>query len=131
MFRTHDPYRTDNPFYIVSFAVLTILTLGISALLFYDYFMENPYWYNRWKFRSLLKKGKVKIISEQKFKDVNIQEILIEIENTEYKLWIWGDEDITLSSEDGKKSYIGLFTGTLITKWLKRDAVKRIKLLIG
>ena len=131
MFKPHYPYRTDNPFYIVSFAVLTILTLGISALLFYDYFMENPYWYNRWKFRSLLKKGKAKIISDHKFKDINIQEIIIEIESTKYKLWIWGDEDITLSSEDGKKSYIGLFTGTLITKWLKRDAVKRIKLLIG
>ena len=60
-----------------------------------------------------------------------IEEIAIEIENTKYNLWIWADEDITLSSEDGKKSYIGLFTGSLITNWLKRDAFKRIKLLIG
>lgn len=131
MFRAHNPYKTDNPFYIVFFAIFTILTLGILSLLFYDYFMENPYWYNRWKFRSLLKKGKVKIIKNEMIDPINIQEILIEIEGIKYKLWLWSGGDITLSSEDCKKSYIGLFTGSPITNWLRKDSVKRINSLIG
>lgn len=132
MFRAYNPYRTDNPFYIAFFAIFTILTLGIPSIFFYDYFMENAYWYNRWKFRTLLKKGKVNIISESKLDIVgNLHEIIIEIESAKYQLWLWYNRDITLSSEDGKESYIGLFTGSPITSWLKRDAIKRIKLLIG
>jgi hypothetical protein len=129
------PHRTkeDSITKAIAFALLNIILLCIPMAFFYDLFVEYPYWNNRWKFRRHLKKNDVKIIHSDRinFKSgYHTDEIDIEIQGTKYKLWIWNDEDITLSSERGEINYIGLFTGDRITKWLKNDSVERLKKLV-
>lgn len=137
MFKPNNTNKEEGIGIAIIFSLFNILALFIPMLFFYDFFFENEYWCNRWMLRSLLKKGDVKVINYDKiqYKQFKIEDVEIEVEGNRYQLWIWNNEDITLSSlnEDDMKNkdYIGLFTGSPITRWLKRDSIRRIRLLIG
>lgn len=114
--------------------ILTFPLGGVCMWIFYEYWGEPKYWKNRWRLHRLLKKGKVKVKSTQKDKNV-IDRYVIDIEGQEYRLDIWSGKEMTLESSVSyglnfstitSKNYIGLFKGSLITKWLNNKAIKEI-----
>jgi len=103
--------------------------------LFYEYWAQPKYWKNRWRLHRLLTKNKVKIVSK-KNDGGKIVRYKINIEGIEYELDIWENnsfsgrsDEMTLgrTSNFVSESYIGLFKGSLITKWLNKKAIKAIK----
>jgi hypothetical protein len=103
--------------------------------LFYEYWGQPKYWKNRWRLHRLLTKNKVKIVSK-KNDGGKIVRYKINIEGIEYELDIWENnsfsgrsDEMTLgrTSNFVSESYIGLFKGSLITKWLNKKAIKAIK----
>jgi hypothetical protein len=117
---------------LVVACILMIPTLGVPFWLMYEYFFENHYWKNRWRLNRLLNKGKVKV-TYLKTSDImygNIDMYSVVIDNKEYSLWIWDNESMTLGEIDNPSSdYIGLFTGSMITRWLNKSAIKELQLL--
>ena len=116
-------------FVILSMAFLTIFTLGTTWIFMYEMWAEPGYWKNRWKLHRLLKAGKVKVKyarSSSIYGD-QIKAYDVDIEGIEYSLWIWNEKNMTLDKSIlVNNDYIGLFTGSLTTKWLNRIAVKKI-----
>ena len=119
---------------ILFFAFLTVFTLGVPFLFFYEAFAEPHYWKNRWRLHHLLNRGLVKVKYNRGssiFGD-NIKAYDVTIEDEEYSLWIWNEDSMTLDGpmdlSYGKtdRNYIGLFKGSVITKWLNRVAIKKL-----
>ena len=112
--------------------ILMIPTLGAPFWLMYECFFERHYWKNRWTLNRLLNKGKVKITylrtSNIMYDSIDIYSVMID--NKEYSLWIWGNKSMTLGEIDNPScDYIGLFTGSVITRWLNKKAIKELQLL--
>lgn len=114
---------------VVFMAFLTIFTLGLPWFLAYEAWAEPGYWKNRWKLHQLLKAGKVNVrcIRATSIYGDQIKVYELYIEGVEYSLWIWDGKYMTLdNSALANSDYIGLFIGSLTTKWLNRVAVKKI-----
>jgi hypothetical protein len=114
---------------VLSMAFLTVFTLGIPFFFMYEMWAEPAYWKNRWKLHRLLNRGKVKVKyarSTSIYGD-QIKAYDLDIEGVEYSLWIWNEKNMTLDKSIlANNDFIGLFTGSLTTKWLNRIAVKKI-----
>ena len=107
-------------FYIGIF--LSIITLMGAFLIMYECFFEPHYWKNRWRLNRYLNKGLVKVeYLRTPPLNGNIKIYNLKIDNTDYSLWIWNNEVISLNDD-----YIGLFNGSLITKTLNKIAVKKL-----
>lgn len=126
-------FTEDNSKSWFSYTIMILLfpLAGASMWIFYEYWGEPKYWKNRWCLHRLLKKGKVKVKSAEKGKQPCIDRYVIDIEGREYGLDIWNEKEMTLSEGKGVPysqniSYIGLFKGSLITKWLNKKAIKEI-----
>lgn len=127
-------FTEDNTKSWFSYAIMILMFPlgGASMWIFYEYWGEPKYWKNRWRLHRLLKKGKVKVKASDKGKQPCIDRYVIDIEGQEYRLDIWSEKEMTLSKEERgfnlfyNKNYIGLFKGSLITKWLNRKAIKEI-----
>ena len=124
-------FTEDNTKSRFSYVIMILMfpLVGASMWIFYEYWGEPKYWKNRWRLHKLLKKGKVKVKSADKGKQPCIDRYVIDIEGQEYRLDIWNEKEMTLSEERSgfyNKNYIGLFKGSLITKWLNRKAIKEI-----
>ena len=124
-------FTEDNTKNWFSYAIMILLfpLAGASMWIFYEYWGEPKYWKNRWRLHRLLKKGKLKVKAADKGKQPCIDRYVIDIEGHEYRLDIWNEKEMTLSEERSgfyNKNYIGLFKGSLITKWLNRKAIKEI-----
>ena len=120
-------FTEDNSKNWISIAImmLTFPLVAASFWLFYEYWAEPKYWKNRWRLHKLLKKGKVKIKSDNKGN--GYAKYMIDIEGEEYQLDIWSEKEMTLDVfSTTSKNYIGLFKGSLITKWLNKKAIKTI-----
>jgi len=106
--------------------------VGASMWIFYEYWGEPKYWKNRWRLYRLLKKDKVKVKSVKNDDGIEICRYVIDIEGKKYQLDIWAGKEMTLCEENFNISrgcyvnYIGLFKGSLITKWLNNKAIKSI-----
>lgn len=112
--------------------ILMIPTLGAPFWLMYECFFERHYWKNRWTLNRLLNKGKVKVrylkTSDIMYGKIDMYSVVID--NKEYSLWIWDNKSMTLGEIDTPSSdYIGLFTGSMITRWLNKSAIKELQLL--
>lgn len=122
---THFTEDNSKSWIYIAIMMLTFPLVGASFWLFYEYWGEPKYWKNRWRLHKLLKKGKVKIKSDNKGN--GIARYMIDIEGQEYQLDIWNDKEMTLDVfSTTSKNYIGLFKGSLITKWLNKKAIKTI-----
>ena len=124
-------FTEDNTKSWISIAIMVLIfpLAGASMWIFYEYWGEPKYWKNRWRLNKLLKSGKVKIKAADKGKQACIDRYVIDIEGQEYRLDIWNEKEMTLSEERSgfyNKNYIGLFKGSMITKWLNRKAIKEI-----
>lgn len=131
-------FTDDNSKSILSIVIMITLfpLFAVSMWVFYEYWGEPKYWKNRWRLHRLLKKGKVKVKSAEKGKQPCIDRYVIDIEGREYGLDIWNEKEMTLSEGKGvpyglnisylSNNYIGLFKGSLITKWLNNKAIKEI-----
>jgi hypothetical protein len=129
--------RGYNPsiVFILAFAFLNIIFFLIPFIFFYEAFAEPHYWKNRWRLHRLLNRGLVKVKFDKRssiFGD-QIKAYDIIIENEEYSLWIWNGSEMTLdgpmdysSYSKTDRNYIGLFKGSIITRWLNRIAVKKL-----
>jgi len=117
--------------------ILFSLALMSSFWLFYEYWGHPKYWKNRWRLHRLIKANKVKVVSKSNDGE-KIVRYNIKIEGAEYELDIWQNKDqlnwwgftgrgdkMTLSAP--RESYIGLFKGSLITKWLNNKTIKSIR----
>jgi hypothetical protein len=104
---------------------MSIITAFLAFFLAYEAFFERKYWINTWKLYSYLKGGKVKFVSHrQVFEDVD--EVIISINSNDYKIWLYlSEKSFTLHD-----SYIGLFSGSMITKILRKRIYKRVAKLI-
>ena len=105
-------------------ALLSALTLFGVFFLMYEYFFELQYWKNRWRLHRYLNKGLVKVEYLRNSPYDNIKIYSLKIEDSEYSLSIWNNEEMTLGDD-----YIGLFNGSLITKILNRIAIKKLQKL--
>jgi len=132
MFIEAEKDRKESIVGLLGFSLFTIATLGISAILFYEAFVETPYWINRWRLRRALRRGEVEIIEKKMTLLYNIIDLTVRIKGEEYTIWIYPEpeDNMTLSSVDHDRNYIGLFTGSVTTKWLKRDAIRRLNNLL-
>ena len=123
--------------FIIFFALLNVILCLIPFVFFYEAFAEPHYWKNRWRLHRLLNRGLVKVKYNRGtsiFGD-QIKTYDVTIEDEEYSLWIWNDDSFTLdgpmdsSFEKTDRNYIGLFKGSLITRWLNRVALRKLKQL--
>lgn len=112
--------------------VLFIPTLGAPMWLFYEYWAVEHYWKNKWRLNRLLNKGLVTAayVDDTSIFSNHIKKYTVNIEGVSYMVWIWDNESMTLDDIDYKNNdYIGLFSGSLITKWLTKKTIRRIKFL--
>ena len=122
---THFTEDNSKSWIYIAIMMLTFPLVGAPMWIFYEYWAEPKYWKNRWRLHKLLKKGKVKIKSDNKGN--GYARYMIDIEGQEYQLDIWNDKEMTLDVfSTTSKNYIGLFKGSLITKWLNKKAIKTI-----
>lgn len=128
---THFTEDNSNSWIYIAIMMLTFPLVCAPMWIFYEYWAEPKYWKNRWRLHKLLKNGKVKVKSAQKGKQLLILRLcidryVIDIEGQEYSLDIWNEKEMTLDVFSKSKNYIGLFKGSLITKWLNKKAIKTI-----
>jgi hypothetical protein len=123
--------KEENSIKIVFFIALSVLTLFGVFLLMYEYWVTPHYWKNRWRFNRLLNKNMVKIKLIGKPTE-NISAYLVTIEDSEYSLWVWNSNSMTLDNVDyiDNSDYIGLFAGSLITRHLNKLAIKKIQKIL-
>jgi hypothetical protein len=97
---------------------------------FYDIFSMPKYWRNRVRLHRLLRVDKVKarIIEEGLFELYSL-----DIEGQEYTAFVWEGKISLDGRKDGRleegRSFFGLFAGSMVAKWMSREAVAAIRLL--
>jgi len=120
--------------FIIFFAFLNVIFCLIPFVFFYEAFNEPHYWKNRWRLHQLLNRGLIKVKFDRGlsiFGD-SIKAYEVTIEDEKYSLWIWNEDSMTLdgpmdfSYNKTYRNYIGLFKGSLTTKWLNRVAIKKL-----
>jgi len=100
----------------------------INMWLIYEYSHEPKYWKNRWRFYFLLRKGKVKVIeSSVDDNPYKRERFILKIDDELYYMEIWNRKEMILDSSD--RNYIGLFIGSVTTKFLNKNAVKIVRKL--
>jgi len=123
--------------FILFFALLNVFLIMTPFVFFYEAFAEPHYWKNRWRLHRLLKRGlvKVKYNKGTSILGDQIKTYDVTIEDQEYSLWIWDETSMTLdgpmnsSYEKTDRNYIGLFKASVITRWLNRVALRKLKQL--
>jgi hypothetical protein len=122
----------SNNLRVIISCILMIPTLGVPFWLMYEYFFKPKYWKNRWRLNRLLNKGDVKVTHYKTSNIIgdNIDMYSLFIGDKEYSLWIWNNSYMTLSDEnDPTCDYIGLFVGSVITRWLNKSAINELQFL--
>jgi hypothetical protein len=112
-----------------------MLTLGVGMSIFYEATGERKYWVNRWRLWRSLRAGRVKVekINEDRFK--------MFIDDRVYSLAIYKKEGRHIINEDNftvsswkpglagmmlGDIMIGLFTGSLLTNFLRRSSYRML-----
>jgi hypothetical protein len=137
----------------IIWTALMMLTLGVGMAIFYEATGERKYWVNRWRLWRSLRAGRVRIekINEDfpnRFKMwiddraytlsiykkatreqvglmVLISSSLINEDNFTVSSWMPTKNLVTSGGMIGD-SMIGLFTGSLLTNWLRRSSHKML-----
>lgn len=118
---------------IVRVLIATLLllpTLGATFWLMYEYFYVEHYWVNRWRLNRYIDNGMVELSNHSTHRDIDIY--TLKIEGVEYSLWLWGDNYMSLGDYDSPtKDYIGLFKGSLMSSWLTKKIIKKLRYKIN
>jgi len=111
-------------FWYVLGIILSCLSLGLVFWLFYEYFFERHYWFNRRLLYRRLKDGYYEVVSTRMIPSYNIEEHKLK----NGSIWVYLDhEKVTFNeSKNDYPDYVGLFTQSPI---MKRYNKKIIKLL--
>lgn len=124
----------------IIWTVLMILTLGVGMAIFYEATGERKYWVNRWRLWRSLRAGRVKV---EEINELYPGRFKMFIDDRVYLLVIYnkGCRDNIIINEDNftvsswapsvggmmrGETMIGLFTGSLLTNWLKRSSYKML-----
>jgi hypothetical protein len=125
----------------IIWTALMILTLGVGMAIFYEATGERKYWVNSWRLWRSLRAGRVKIegINEQypgRFKmfiDDRVYSLAIYKKAGPRKMVLINEDNFTVSSwKPGLAGMmlgdimIGLFTGSLLTNFLKRSSYRML-----
>lgn len=124
-----DIKNTWSSLNFVVFFISTILTLGLSWIILYDYFFERKYMVNRLRLIKAINSNQVTIIKKSPadpkyFSDIEMFD-LIDQKGNKYDLWLWTKSNGVIKATVGDR--IGLFTGSLIASYLNRKLVLTIK----
>lgn len=125
-------FTTENKANLTSKVIFFSLMIFfmISMWLFYEWSMEPKYWKNRWRLHRLIKSGKVKVVDKSVTSFYRREYYTLIIENETYYMEVWNGKEMTLASNKRNASdYIGLFYGSLTTRWLNKQAIKNIRTL--
>lgn len=132
----------EKPRQSILWSTLMFLTLGMGMAIFYEATGERKYWINRWRLWRALRAGRVRLEREDALAYTNYEIWTMWIDDNRYLLSIYrkgeghliiNDDNFTVS--EWKKgigglfmgdSMIGLFNGSLITKFLKRSSHKML-----
>lgn len=124
----------------IIWTALMILTLGVGMTIFYEATGERKYWVNRWRLWRSLRAGRVKIeeIKEsypgrfKMFIDDRVYSLVIYNKGCRHNIII-NEDNFTVSSWTPGlggmmlgETMIGLFTGSLLTNWLKRSCYRML-----
>jgi hypothetical protein len=107
------------------FFILAVLSLGL-AFIWYDWFNETTYFYNRKTLLKILKDksySRLEMNESASFPDIDMY--ILEVEDEVYEIWVWKDrtnKGVTL--ED---NLIGLFQGGYLSKRMTKQIVKLIE----
>ena len=126
-------FTTDNNASIFSktISVSFMIFFMISFWLFYEYWAEPKYWKNRWRLHRLMKSGRVKVIENKSNSALFDRELFtLLIDGEKYIMEIWCGKEMILSSGGYQRAdYIGLFKGSLTTRWLNKRAIQMVRTL--
>ena len=108
------------------FIILAVLSFGV-VFLWYDWFNETTYFYNR---KTLLKILKDKSYSRLEINESaslpNIDMYILEVEDEIYEIWAWNTPDdkggVTLGDD-----LIGLFQGGYLSKRMTKQITELIE----
>ena len=108
------------------FIILAVLSFGV-VFLWYDWFNETTYFYNR---KTLLKILKDKSYSRLEMNESaslpDIDMYILEVEDEVYEIWVWNTPEdkggVTLGYD-----HIGLFQGGYLSKRMTKQIAKLIE----
>jgi hypothetical protein len=132
----HFVKESNKTLQIVIGCILMIPTLCLPFWGVYEMFFEPHYWKNRLRLYLLLRRGKVEVEHLNDFQFMGgVSQYRLTIEGSVYHVSIWnagasffGEPAMTLQEEPfGTEDYIGLFSGSLVTKRLNRKTIKMIQ----
>jgi len=125
----------------IIWTALMMLTLGVGMAIFYEATGERKYWVNRWRLWRSLRAGRVKVekINEdfpdrfKMFIDDRVYSLAIYKKAGPRKMVLINEDNFTVSSwKPGLTgmmlgdTMIGLFTGSLLTNFLRRSSHKML-----
>lgn len=122
----------------IIWTALMMLTLGVGMSIFYEATGERKYWVNRWRLWRSLRAGRVKVekINEDRFKmfiDDRVYSLAIYKKAGPRKMVLINEDNFTVSSwKPGLEGMmlgdimIGLFTGSLLTNFLRRSSYRML-----
>jgi hypothetical protein len=109
------------------FIILAVLSFGV-VFLWYDWFNETTYFYNRKTLLKILKdKSYSRLELETRWASLpDIDMYILEVEDEVYEVWVWNTPDdkggVTLGDD-----LIGLFQGGYLSKRITKQIVKLIE----
>ena len=107
------------------FFILALLSFGV-AFLWYDWFMEATYFYNRKTLLKILKDksySRLEMNESASFPDIDMY--ILEVEDEIHEIWVWkhqSDNGVTLGD-----NLIGLFQGGYLSKRMTKQIAKLIE----
>jgi hypothetical protein len=125
----------------IIWTALMMLTLGVGMSIFYEATGERKYWVNRWRLWRSLRAGRVKVekINEdfpdrfKMFIDDRVYSLAIYKKAGPRKMVLINEDNFTVSSwKPGLAGMmlgdimIGLFTGSLLTNFLRRSSYRML-----
>jgi hypothetical protein len=130
----------------IIWTALMMLTLGVGMAIFYEATGERKYWVNRWRLWRSLRAGRVRVekINEdfpdrfKMFIDDRVYSLAIYKKAGPRKMVLINEDNFTVSSWMPTKNLvtsagmmsgdtmIGLFTGSLLTNFLRRSSYRML-----
>jgi len=110
-------------------ALIALMTLGTAVTLFYDDMYHRGHMVNRRRLLKYIERGEASLVSFRVAMN-EIQEYIVEIGGKHYRVWVWGDDRVSMSSED-YDNWIGLFLGSWTAARLNRRLKGAVTSLAG
>lgn len=91
----------------ILFFITIFVTLGLTWIFWYDFFMCHKYWLNRRILMKYLNQKDLKFTKKPIFKDIT------EYQFESFEIWVWNKQlQITVSNTDNS-DYVGLFVESI------------------